>query len=124
LFRYRDFDQRVAFVTAELEAIRAIPGVISAGAISRIPLTVNDQSTFYMLAGQSNDETREQVALSRVVTRTKEIGVRMALGATSNDILLFFAGRGLKLTLAGLAAGEWHERSSGGPLKSTVEIPG
>jgi len=69
LFRYRDFDQRVAFVTAELEAIRAIPGVISAGAISRIPLTVNDQSTFYMLAGQSADETREQVALSRVVTR-------------------------------------------------------
>jgi len=69
LFRYRDFDQRVAFVNAELEAIRAIPGVISAGAISRIPLTVNDQSTFYMLPGQSNNETREQVALSRVVTR-------------------------------------------------------
>ena len=69
LFRYRDFDQRVAFVNAELEAIRAIPGVISAGAISRIPLTVNDQSTFYMLAGQTADETSEQVALSRVVTR-------------------------------------------------------
>ena len=51
LFRYRDFDQRVAFVNAELEAIRAIPGVVSAGAISRIPLTVNDQSTFYILAG-------------------------------------------------------------------------
>ena len=29
----------------------------------------------------------------------------MALGATSNDILLFFGGLGLKLTLAGLAAG-------------------
>jgi predicted permease len=69
LFRYRDFDQRVAFVNEELEAIRSIPGVISAGAISRIPLTVNDQSTFYMLPGQSNNETREQVALSRVVTR-------------------------------------------------------
>ena len=40
-----------------------------------------------------------------VVQRTKEIGVRMALGATSSDILFFFAGRGLKLTLAGLAAG-------------------
>jgi putative ABC transport system permease protein len=69
LFRYRDFDQRVAFVNAELEQIRAIPGVISAGAISRIPLTVNDQSTFYMLAGQSSAEVNEQVALSRVVTR-------------------------------------------------------
>ena len=40
LFRYRDFDRRVAFVNAQLEKIRAIPGVVSAGAISRIPLTV------------------------------------------------------------------------------------
>jgi len=31
--------------------------------------------------------------------------VRMALGATSNDILLFFGRGGLKLTLAGLAVG-------------------
>ena len=51
LFRYRDFDKRVAFVNAELETIRAIPGVVSAGAISRIPLTVNDQSTLYIFAG-------------------------------------------------------------------------
>ena len=36
-----DFDRRVAFVNAELEKIRAIPGVVNAGAISRIPLTVN-----------------------------------------------------------------------------------
>jgi predicted permease len=69
LFRYRDFDKRVAYVNAELDKIRAIPGVISAGAISRIPLTVNDQSTFYLLTGQSNSEAREQVALSRVVSR-------------------------------------------------------
>jgi ABC-type antimicrobial peptide transport system permease subunit len=40
-----------------------------------------------------------------VAQRTNEIGVRMALGATSNDILLSFCGRGLKLTLAGLAIG-------------------
>jgi putative ABC transport system permease protein len=69
LLRHRDFDERVAFINRELEQIRAIPGVISAGAISRIPLTVNDQSTFYLLEGQSNVEAREQVALSRVVTR-------------------------------------------------------
>ena len=44
--------------------------------------------------------------LSYAVTqRTNEIGVRMALGATSNEILLFFGRRGLKLTLAGLAIG-------------------
>ena len=39
LFRYKDFDQRVAFVNAELEEVRAIPGVISAGAIDVIPFT-------------------------------------------------------------------------------------
>jgi predicted permease len=69
LFRYPDFDKRVAFVNAELEQIRAIPGVMNAGAISRIPLTVTDQSTFFKLAGQSNAEARDQIALTRVVTR-------------------------------------------------------
>ena len=34
LFRYKDFDRRVAFVNAELEKVRAIPGVINAGAIN------------------------------------------------------------------------------------------
>jgi len=80
LFRYRDFDQRVAFVNAELEKIRAIPGVINAGAISRIPLTVNDQSTFYIFPGQSSDEAREQVALSRVVSRDYFLTVGARLG--------------------------------------------
>jgi putative ABC transport system permease protein len=82
LFRYRDFDQRVAFVNAQLEAIRAIPGVVSAGAVSRIPLTVTDQATFYRLAGQSDAEARDQVALSRVVTRDyfSTIGARLRKG--------------------------------------------
>ena len=44
--------------------------------------------------------------LSYAVTqRTNEIGVRMALGATSREILLSFSGHGLLLTLAGLAIG-------------------
>ena len=82
LFRYRDFDKRVAFVNAELERVRAIPGVVNAGAISRIPLTVNDQATFYILEGQTNSQAREQVALSRVVTRDyfATIGARLREG--------------------------------------------
>ena len=82
LFRYPDFDKRVAFVNAELERIRAVPGVINAAAISRVPLTVTDQSTFYRLPGQTNDDTREQVALTRVVTREyfSTIGARLREG--------------------------------------------
>jgi len=44
--------------------------------------------------------------LSYTVTeRTNEIGVRMALGATAEDIMLYFGRRGLVLTLTGLAIG-------------------
>jgi putative ABC transport system permease protein len=44
--------------------------------------------------------------LSYAITqRTNEIGVRMALGATSGQILVSFGKRGLALTLAGLAIG-------------------
>lgn len=40
-----------------------------------------------------------------VTQRTNEIGVRMALGATSKQILLSFSRQGLSLTVAGLAIG-------------------
>ena len=40
-----------------------------------------------------------------VTQRTNEVGVRMALGASSGEILLSFGKRGLALTLAGLAIG-------------------
>jgi putative ABC transport system permease protein len=69
LLRYQDFDRRVAFVNAQLESIRTIPGVLHAAAISRIPLTVTDQATFYLFAGQPRDRFPKQVALFRVVTR-------------------------------------------------------
>jgi putative ABC transport system permease protein len=82
LFRYRDFDKRVAFVNAQLERIREIPGVISAGAISRIPLTEIAQTTRYAFPGQPAAQTRPQDALSRVVTRDyfSTVGARLREG--------------------------------------------
>ena len=83
LFRYADFDRRVAFVNAELESIRAIPGVVNAAATSQMPLTVNNtHATFYLLAGQSEDRIRGQVALLRIVTRDyfPTIGARLREG--------------------------------------------
>ena len=56
LFRYKDFDRRVAFINAELEDVRAIPGVINAGAISRIPFTNVADATFYWLEGQPTSQ--------------------------------------------------------------------
>jgi predicted permease len=69
LFRYKDFHRRVAFINAELEAVRAIPGVINAGAINRIPFTNVADATFYWLEGQSRDQIPQQVALMRNVSR-------------------------------------------------------
>jgi predicted permease len=68
LFRYTGFDRRVAFVNAELEQVRAIPGVTNAAAISRVPLTVTDNFRFYLLTGQSPGRVSEQIALTRVVS--------------------------------------------------------
>jgi putative ABC transport system permease protein len=82
LFRYSNFERRVAFVNSEMENIRAIPGVINAGAISRIPLTVTDQATFYQFEGQPTERASEQVALTRVVTRDyfATVGARLREG--------------------------------------------
>ena len=83
LFRYKEFDKRVAFVNSQLEAIRAIPGVVNAGATSQMPLTVNNShATFYLLAGQSKNSIPGQVALLRIVTRDyfPTIGARLREG--------------------------------------------
>jgi putative ABC transport system permease protein len=70
LFRYPDFDRRVGFVNTMLEKIRAIPGVVGAGASTRLPFQTNDpMATFYWLGGQPKDAIPGQVALIRVVTR-------------------------------------------------------
>jgi putative ABC transport system permease protein len=83
LFRYGDFEKRVAFVNAELEKIRAIPGVINAAATSRLPLRVkNGFAPSYLLEGQSRDQMPGQVALMCVVTHDyfATIGARLREG--------------------------------------------
>jgi predicted permease len=83
LFRYKEFDRRDAFLTAVLEKIRAIPGVIDAGATSQLPLKVNDGSAaFYWISGQPRESERNQVALIRLVTRDyfPTIGARLREG--------------------------------------------
>jgi putative ABC transport system permease protein len=83
LFRYKEFHRRDAFLTAVLEKIRAIPGVINAGATSQLPLKPNDLSaTFYLIAGQPRESERNQVALIRLVTRDylPTIGARLREG--------------------------------------------
>jgi putative ABC transport system permease protein len=68
LFRYKDFDRRVAFLNAEVEKVRSIPGVIGAGSINLIPFTNQASATFYRLAGQSSDAVPRQVALIRNIS--------------------------------------------------------
>lgn len=69
LFRYKEFDRRVAFVNAQLDKLREIPGVLNAGAINRIPFTNAAHATFYRLEGQPATAVPGQVALIRNVSR-------------------------------------------------------
>ena len=82
LFRYKDFDRRVAFLNAEVEEVRAIPGVIGAGSIDLIPFTNQASATFYRLEGQPGDVVPGQVALIRNVSRDyfATVGARLREG--------------------------------------------
>jgi putative ABC transport system permease protein len=82
LLRYKDFDRRVAFLNAEVEKVRAIPGVISAGSINIIPFTDQASATFYRLEGQTGDAVPGQVALVRNVSRDyfATVGARLREG--------------------------------------------
>jgi len=82
LFRYKDFDRRVAFVNAEVERVRAIPGVVGAGSINVLPFTNIATATFYLLEGQPRSSIPAQVALIRNVTHgyLPTVGARLREG--------------------------------------------
>ncbi len=69
LFRYKEFDRRVAVINAQVERVREIPGVVNAGAINRLPFTNLAHATFYRLEGQPAQAPSGQVALIRNVSR-------------------------------------------------------
>ena len=72
----------MGFVNAELEKVRAIPSVISAGSINLIPFTNFAHATFYQLEGQPTDSFAAQVALIRNVSRDyfATVGARLREG--------------------------------------------
>ena len=97
LFRYKEFDRRVAFINAQLEAVRAIPGVINAGAVNHIPFTNFMTATFYWLEGQPRSDIPQQAALMRNVSPDYFATV----GVTLQDGRLFSAAdQASKLPLA------------------------
>ncbi len=86
LFRYKDFDRRVAFLNAEVEKVRAIPGVTGAASIDQIPFTNVANATFYRLEGQPEDGLPTQVALVRNVSRDyfATVGAQLVAGRVFN----------------------------------------
>ncbi len=82
LLRYKEFDRRVAFLNAEVEQVRALPGVISVGSINIISFTNLASATFYRLEGQPPDAFAKQVALIRNVSRDylATVGARLREG--------------------------------------------
>src|SRR5262245_41060132 len=82
LFRYTDFDRRVAYINTQLDKVRAIPGVINAGAVIRIPRTTTADATFFLLEGQTGGSVPGQVALMRNISRDylATVGARLVEG--------------------------------------------
>jgi predicted permease len=66
--RYPDHVKREPFFHNVLDKVRNIPGVISAGYTSDLPLTAMGNTNGYILEGQTAGEALGQDALNRVVT--------------------------------------------------------
>jgi putative ABC transport system permease protein len=84
--RYPDHAKREAFLTRVLEVIGQIPGVLSAGYTSDLPLTAIGNTSGYIIEEQRTMEANNQDALFRVVTPDflDTIGARLREGRMLN----------------------------------------
>ncbi|HEY2013211.1 MAG TPA: ABC transporter permease [Bryobacteraceae bacterium] len=66
--RYPDHTSRVTFYNSVLDKVRVLPGVVSAGYTSDLPLTTIGNTNSYTVRGQTQQDAQFQDALFRVVT--------------------------------------------------------
>lgn len=80
--RYAEHGKQLAFVTAAVERVRQIPGVLAAGYTSDLPLTARGNTSGYLLRTANPVESNTQDALFRVVTADflQTIGARLREG--------------------------------------------
>ncbi len=79
--RFRDFTRRTAYVNDMLEKVRAVPGVITAGTTSSVPMTESGGTSSYLVEGGDPNRVNDD-ALFRVVSRDyfAAIGARLREG--------------------------------------------
>ena len=79
--RYADHAKQRAFFESVVQKVRQIPGVLSAGYSSDLPLTTMGNTSGYLIFGQPPD-TQEQDALFRVITEDfhQTIGAKLREG--------------------------------------------
>ncbi|PYP88075.1 MAG: hypothetical protein DMF61_08225 [Blastocatellia bacterium AA13] len=65
---YTKYGQRVDFMNRLLEQVRAVPGVVSAGTTTNIPLSVSSWDSWYTVEGQPVDTAETPVTAHRIVS--------------------------------------------------------
>jgi len=86
--RYSEPHQRLAFFDRAIEQIRAVPGVVSVGATTKIPLTGGGSTQPFTIEGRPSAAIAEQpMALTRYITPEyfRTIGVPLRQGRFFSD---------------------------------------